>query len=622
MPKRAFASLAAAAMLASAAGAANADYRLNILHINDLHSRIEPISRFDGTCSAEDDAEGKCFGGVARVKTYLDERRAALADENVITLDAGDQFQGSLFYSTYKGTAAAVLMNAIGFDVMAVGNHEFDDGPEVLSQFMDIVDFPVISGNTSVFFEPTLKNKLDGYVILEIGGEKIGVVSVLAADTAETASPGPNVAFSDEIRYLQSIVPEIESQGVNKIIALTHVGLKKDLEIAANVPGIDVVVGGHSHTYLSASDPKRAGAYPTWVTNTEGTLVPVVQAYAYSKYVGELAVDFDDAGNVLFADGDTKLLDASVTPDPEIAESVAALGAPIEELKNKVVAETAAPIDGDRANCRAKECEMGVLVTAAMLDKTADQGVTIAIQNGGGLRASIDAGEVTMGEVLTVLPFQNTIATFKLSGADIVVALENGVSKIEEGAGRFPQVAGMRYAFDAAAPAGSRITEVQVMAGGDWADIDMDAIYGVVSNNYMRSGGDGYKVFASNGIEAYDFGPGLEQVVADYIAANSPYTPSLRGNILMGASFSTNATAPAVEEEAPAATETAVTTETATEEAAGAESSGVYVVQAGDSLWEIAKAKLGDATRYTEIVELNGLTAGATLSIGQELKLP
>ena len=134
MASRSLASLAAAAVI-TAAGAAQADYRLNILHINDLHSRIEPISKYDGTCSAEDDAEGKCFGGVARVKTYLDERRAALADENVITLDAGDQFQGSLFYSTYKGTAAAVLMNAIGFDVMAVGNHEFDDGPEVLARF-------------------------------------------------------------------------------------------------------------------------------------------------------------------------------------------------------------------------------------------------------------------------------------------------------------------------------------------------------------------------------------------------------------------------------------------------------------------------------------------------------
>ena len=615
MPSRSLASLAAAAVIA-AAGAAQADYRLTILHINDLHSRIEPISKYDGTCSAEDDAEGKCFGGIARVKTYLDERRAALAGQNVVTLDAGDQFQGSLFYSTYKGDAAVEFMNQMGFDAMAVGNHEFDDGPEVLSSFMDKATFPVISGNTSVYYEPSLKSKLNGYVILEVGGEKIGVVSVLATDTDETSSPGPNVAFSDEVRYLNSIVPEIESQGANKIIALTHVGLNRDLEIAAQVPGIDVVVGGHSHTYLSASDPKRAGAYPTWVTNSEGTLVPVVQAYAYSKYVGELTIDFDDAGNLLFADGDTKLLDASVTPDPAFAARVKELGAPIEELKNKVVASSAAPINGERGDCRAKECEMGVLVAEAMLDKTANQGVTIAIQNGGGLRASIDAGEVTMGEVLTVLPFQNTIATFKLKGADVVAALENGVSQIEDGAGRFPQVAGMRYSFDAAAEPGGRITQVQVAAGDGWADIDPEAVYGVVSNNYMRSGGDGYKVFASKGMDAYDYGPGLEVTVADYLAANSPYQPGLRGNIVMGASLSAAAAAPAAAEEEEAPKEEAA--------ASGDDSASgkVYVVKSGDSLWEIAKSQLGDATRYTEIVELNGLGAGATLSIGQELKMP
>ncbi len=136
--------LAAGALLT--ATGVQAEYTLNILHINDLHSRIEPITRYDGTCGAEDDAEGKCFGGVARVKTYLNERRGALTGQNVLTLDAGDQFQGSLFYSTYKGAAAVEFMNMIGFDAMAVGNHEFDDGPEVLSEFMDKAFFPVISG--------------------------------------------------------------------------------------------------------------------------------------------------------------------------------------------------------------------------------------------------------------------------------------------------------------------------------------------------------------------------------------------------------------------------------------------------------------------------------------------
>ncbi|MEM7522498.1 MAG: 5'-nucleotidase C-terminal domain-containing protein [Pseudomonadota bacterium] len=609
-PRRSL-SLAAAALAVSATASA-ADYRLTILHINDLHSRIEPISKYDGTCSAGDDAAGECFGGVARVKAHLDARRAALTGQNVITLDAGDQFQGSLFYSTYKGDVAVELMNAIGFDAMAIGNHEFDDGPEKLAAFIDKANFPVISGNTSAYSEPVLKGKYDGYVILEVGGQKIGVVSVLATDTAETSSPGPNVAFVDEIRWLTSIVPEIESKGADKIIALTHVGLKKDMEIAAAVPGVDVVVGGHSHTYLSASDPKRAGAYPTWVSNADGVLVPVVQAYAYSKYVGELTVDFDDEGNVLFASGDTTVLDASVTPDPVIAARVAELGAPIEELKNRIVAESAAPIDGDRANCRARECEMGVLVAEAMLDRVKDQGVSIAIQNGGGLRASIDAGEITMGEVLTVLPFQNTLATFRLSGAGVIAALENGVSKIDEGAGRFPQVAGLRYTFDAAAPAGSRISGVEVAGEGGFAPIDPEASYGVVSNNYMRSGGDGYKVFASLATDAYDFGPGLEQVVADYLIANSPYQPALRGNVIAAA--------------APAAAEVEVEAEAApaAEEPAadGVASGEVYVVQSGDTLWDIARSELGDATLYTKIIEMNGLAAGAQLAIGQELKLP
>ena len=175
---------------------------------------------------------------------------------------------------------------------------------------------------------------------------------------------------------------------------------------------------------------------------------------------------------------------------------------------------------------------MGNLVADAMLDRVRDQGVTIAIQNGGGLRASIDAGEVTMGEVLTVLPFQNTLATFRIPGADIVAALENGVSQVEEGAGRFAQVAGLKYTWDAAKPAGEgRIVDVQVQEGDGWVALDPAKEYFVVTNNYVRNGGDGYKMFAANATDVYDFGPGLEQVLADYVAANGDYTPYLDGRI-------------------------------------------------------------------------------------------
>ncbi len=518
--------LTATAALALSAGMAQADYTLHIIHINDLHSRIEPINRFDSTCGAEDNAEGKCFGGVARVATKIAELREELAGDNVLVLDAGDQYQGSLVFSTYKGAVEAEMMEAIGFDAMAVGNHEFDNGPEGLLPLLDGVSFPVIGGNLDVSASEPLAGKLPDYVVLEVGGERIGIISALATDTVETSSPGESVIFQDEIEALTADAAALTADGVDKIIALTHVGYRTDQAIAAAVPGLDAVVGGHSHTFLSSSDPDRAGPYPTMVSQEDGTLVPVVQAYAYSKYVGHLVLEFDDAGNLLYASGDTILLDASVEEDPAIVARVAELAGPIEELKNRVVADAAAAIEGDRSVCRAMECPMGNLVADAMLDRVADQGIQIAIQNGGGLRASIDAGEITMGEVLTVLPFQNTLSTFQATGAQMVAALENGVSRVADGAGRFPQVSGMSFSVDLSAEPGSRISDVMV---GD-APIDPDAVYGVVSNNYMRGGGDGYSIFR-DAMNAYDYGPDLADVTAEYLAANAPYTPYTDGRI-------------------------------------------------------------------------------------------
>lgn len=518
--------LTSVAVLALTAGTAAAEYKLTILHTNDIHSRIESINKYDSTCGAEDEAEGKCFGGVARIMTKVAERRAALEGGNVLLLDAGDPFQGSLFYTTYKGAAEAEFMEAIGYDVMAVGNHEFDDGPAGLEKFTDAVSFPVISGNLDLTSEPALKGKVGNHVVLEVGGEKIGIISALATDTVETSSPGPNVVFQDEIESLQADVAALEAEGVNKIIALTHVGLAKDLDIAANVPGIDLVVGGHSHTLLSNTSDKAAGPYPTMAGD-----VPVVQAYAYSKYLGELAVTFDDEGNVTSAEGEPILLDASVTPDAEIAARVAEMGAPIEEMKTRVVAETTEAVEGSREACRAGECAMGNLVADAMLARVKDQGVTIAFQNGGGLRASIDQGEVTMGEVLSVLPFQNTLSTFQVTGQTLIDALENGVSQIEDGAGRFPQVAGMKFAFDASKDAGARVSDVMVMEGDAWTAIDPAKTYSVVSNNYVRNGGDGYKMFAGDDKNAYDFGPDLADVVAEYLAEAGPYSAYTDGRI-------------------------------------------------------------------------------------------
>lgn len=525
--------LFATAAMTISAGAANADYTLHILHINDFHSRIESINSFDSTCDAETEAKGECFGGIARLSSQINALRDELrADgQNVVVLDAGDQYQGSLFYTTYKGKDTVEFMNAIGFDAMAVGNHEFDDGPEGLAILADGVAFPVTSGNLDLSQSNVLKGKVKDSVTLDVGGEKIGIVSALAMDTPETASPGDQVIFQDDIDSLKADVAELTDAGVTKIIALTHSGYRRDQEFAAEVTGIDAIIGGHSHTLLGDMEGAE-GPYPTLVKVADGADVPVATAYAYGKYLGHLVLTWNDAGKLIKAEGAPVLLDASVAPDPAIAARVAEMAAPIEALKQKTVATIAAPIGGDRGACRLRECEMGNLVADAMLDRVRDQGISIALMNGGGLRASIDAGPVTMGEVLTVLPFQNTISTFQLSGADLVTALENGASRYEDGAGRFAQVAGVKYTVDPAKPAGARIAEVQVAKDGDWVPIDRDATYGIVSNNYLRSGGDGYDIFDTAARNAYDFGPDLADVLAEYLARQGPdFAPKLDGRI-------------------------------------------------------------------------------------------
>ncbi|WP_296425209.1 bifunctional metallophosphatase/5'-nucleotidase [Yoonia sp.] len=504
--------------LALTAGAAAADYSLTILHTNDFHARFEPVSKYDSGCSAEDNTDGKCFGGTARLVTAIADARTR--SNNAILVDGGDQFQGTLFYTYYKGAMAAEFMNKLGYDAMTVGNHEFDDGPEVLRGFMDRVDFPVLMSNADFSGEPLLAEALAKSTVIERGGEMLGLIGLTPQDTDELSSPGDNVIFTDPSDAVQSEVDKLTEMGVNKIIVLSHSGYAVDQRVAANTTGVDVIVGGHDNSLLGDMEGAK-GPYPTMVGATA-----IVQAYAYGKFLGELNVTFNDQGEITEASGQPISLDGTVAEDTGTVDRIAELALPLDEIRNKVVAETATEIVGDREECRAVECSMGNLIADAMLARVRGQGIQIAIQNGGGIRASIDAGPVTMGEVLTVLPFQNTLSTFQVTGETIVAALENGVSQIEEGAGRFPQVAGITFTVDPAAEVGARVSDVMVEGGS----IDLAATYGVVSNNFVRNGGDGYVMFrdASN---AYDFGPDLADVTAEFIATNTPYAPYKDGRI-------------------------------------------------------------------------------------------
>ncbi len=611
--------LLTASMLALSTGAAFADYQLNILHINDFHSRIESINKFDSTCSAEEEGKKECFGGAARLKTAIDQRRQALSGQNVLLLNAGDNFQGSLFYTTYKGAAEAEVLNAMKFDVMTVGNHEFDDSEDGLATFLDKVQFPVISANVLAGDGSKLGDRIKPSLVLDVGGQKIGIVGAVTNDTEELSSPGPKVLIADDVASITAAVQDLKAQGINKIIALTHVGYPRDLSAIAKIPDVDVVVGGHSHSLLSNTDPKAEGPYPTLVDNPGGYKVPVVQAASYSKYLGDLVVDFDDNGVVKSAKGDPILIDSSFTPDPALTARIAELAKPIEDLRKKVIGASEGPIEGDRTVCRVKECSMGNLVADAMLDRTKSQGVQIAIQNGGGLRASIDGGEVTQGEVITVLPFQNTLATFQLTGADVVKALENGVSQIDQGAGRFAQVAGLRYSFDVSKPVGSRVSDVQVKDGDNFVAIDPAKTYGVATNNFMRAGGDGYSIFETAGKNAYDFGPDLADVTVGYLTAHNPYKPYTDGRVTAIAAAGT--AAPAAPAAAPAATAPAAAPAAAAPATATATPAS-HVIAAGDTLWDLAKQFYGNGELWKKISEANGSPNPRRLVVGEELKLP
>ncbi|MDB5524344.1 MAG: 5-nucleotidase protein [Rhizobium sp.] len=656
--------------LAVSAGAALADYELTILHINDFHSRIESINKFDSTCSAEEEGKNECFGGAARLKAAIDQTRGALAGKNTLLLNAGDNFQGSLFYTTYKGAVEAEMLNAMKFDAMTVGNHEFDDGEDGLKVFLDKVQFPVVTANVLASFKSKVKDKIVPSLVLTVGGQKIGIVGAVANDTEELATPGPEIMIGIDDKAISDEVQKLKAQGVNKIIALTHVGYPRDLAVIAKIPDVDVVVGGHSHTLLSNTDKSAAGPYPTMVDNPGGYKVPVVQAASYSKYLGDIDIVFDDNGVVKSAKGDPILIDSSFKPDPVLAARIKELGGPIEALKQKVIGSSAGPIDGSRETCRAKECEMGNLVADAMLDHVKDQGIQIAFANGGGLRASIDGGDVSMGEVLTVLPFQNSLATFQLKGSDVVAALESGLSQIEEGAGRFPQVAGIKYTFDPKKPAGSRVVSVEVNDGGKFVALDPNKTYGVVANNYTRQGGDGYVVFRDKAINAYDYGPSLEDTLAAYIGKHSPYKPYLDGRITVAsadmaktadaetktssdtADSANDASAKPVTtpdlpagsqelaKEAPKVTDTknapansgdaeqsAKTDDSAAKPTiSGDEQSAIkeakHVIAKGDTYWDLAKQFYGSGAEWKTLADANKDMRPRALHIGAELVVP
>ncbi|MDZ4768266.1 MAG: 5'-nucleotidase C-terminal domain-containing protein [Chloroflexota bacterium] len=503
-------------------------FDLTILHTNDTHAAHESNANGDG--------------GVARQATVVKQVR----DEggNVVLIDAGDRFTGSLFHQQYRGADQVRIMNLLDYDVMTLGNHEFDDGEDVLLNFASGVNFPVLGANIEFGATfPELDELIQSYTILDVNGQQVGIIGLTTPDTVVTSSPDKAIVFNDDLAdAVQQGVDALTEAGVNKIILVTHLGVELELALLEQLSGVDIVLGGHSHTlFANAYTAGEGRAYPTAGADADGSNIYYAQAGERNQYVGLMNVTFDAEGVVTAATGDVIFLSRYITPDPEMTALVEELAGPIAELRATEIGATANVfLVGDRTVCRVEECLLGNLITDAL---RAETGAQIAITNGGGIRADIDAGAITLGEVLTVLPFGNLASTFDLSGAAVVESLENGVSRVavENGMvsraganGRFPQVSGIRFTFDPTQEAGSRILSVEVLgADGEYAPIDEDAIYTVASNDFMRLGGDGYTAITDNATNVYDFGKPLDQVLAEYLTSLGDVNVETEGRIIL-----------------------------------------------------------------------------------------
>lgn len=462
-------------------------FPLTILHTNDTHANLDTVSSPDN---------------IARRVTAIKEAKANAV--NPLLVDAGDVFSGTLYFNQYLGLADLEFMNLVQYDAMTFGNHEFDKGSEVLNDFIEHADFPFVSSNVNFSADALLTQKFKHEVtrdakdatiypaiIMEVDGEQVGLIGLTTEDTANIASPG-DVTFENAVQKAKDTVAMLKNEGINKIVVLSHLGYDVDVNLAKEVEGIDIIVGGHSHTKLDLAVVDRSDSEPKLI----------VQTGEKGQFLGQLEVVFDDEGvlqewnsSLISVDEKDSNEQYVIKPDPEALQILNTKYKPgVEELKQTEVGTTEVKLNGVRADVRTKETNLGNLIADGMLDaaQAAGTNAVIALQNGGGIRESIEAGKITMGDVMTVLPFNNDLVTITLTGAEIKEAMENGVSKTPAQDGRFPHIAGMKFYYDSTKPVGSRVLRIEVKGKNGYEPIDMNKSYEVATNAFTAKGGDFY----------------------------------------------------------------------------------------------------------------------------------
>lgn len=488
---------------------------LTILHTNDTHSHIAGINKYGNACFDDTD----CRGGLARIATAI--RTAKSQNDNVIALDAGDQFQGTLFYSVNKWPMLAELDQHMPYDAMTLGNHEFDEGCLELTRFLAALPFPVLAANLKPAKGcPMLKGNYTPYTLLTVRGQKVAVVGIANNEVVSLAAACPRTFFEDTAACLQRTVRDLEAQGVKHIIALTHIGLPEDRKLARSVDGVDIIVGGHSHSYLGHDSEE--GPYPIIERSPSGQPVLVVTAKRAAQYLGELNVIFDAQGVPFRWNGGARELAAPETRDAETSALVQKYAASLDEFRNHKVGSHHLSLPDGIDACREDDCLGGSLIADAMLEYARPFGGQVALCNGGSVRAALPSGDISRGDLLSVIPFGNTLVMREITGERLLAALEHGVSE-EGGQGpRLLHTAGLRYVVDAARPAGSRIVRAEILNEKDTGTpLDRKARYVIVTIEYLARGGDAYEMLKDSKVipspEPIDI-----TVVEDYLKKHSP----------------------------------------------------------------------------------------------------
>jgi 5'-nucleotidase / UDP-sugar diphosphatase len=489
----------AAALVLLLAGTAFAEpVTITLLHTNDVYE----IAPKDGR------------GGLAELMTLLERERAAAAHS--ITTFGGDLISPSVLSGLTQGTQMIELYNRLGTEVAVLGNHEFDFGPEVLAARVAASAFPWLGSNV---LGPDGRPALGTVAthMIERAGYRIGFFGILAPETDVLSSPGAAITFAPIVATATAAVARLQADGADLIIALTHDDIADDRALARSVDGIDVILGGHDH------DP---------ITFYEGGVLIAKAGYdAHYLAAIDLVVDrvMEREEEVVEVIPAWRYLStAGVAPDPEIKAVVDRYNAELDAQLNVPVGTTSVALDSRRITVRTAESNFGNLISDAI--RTA-VGADVALTNGGGIRGdrTYDAGTVlTRKDILSELPFGNVTVLIELSGADLLAALENGVSDVEGTAGRFPQVSGMTYRYDAGKPALSRIVAVEV--GG--APLEMGRTYRLATNDFIFGGGDGYAAL-TRGKAIIDPSAGtlMATTVMDHIAQQGEVAPQVEGRI-------------------------------------------------------------------------------------------